>query len=383
MFALGLMSWLYTRPTEGTIEFLEKKFAKRPEIAEANTRAFQAGYAFGETSEDFAIAVRGQPAQLTPGTYRQHHGQPGARARARRGERAVEAAALPRRVPDHARLATSSTTSRATRTSASAPSRPRTRSPPSALRSARASAARSASAPRAGPGVILKMETIGLAVTLELPLLILDIQRAGPSTGMPTKPEQADLLDGHVRPERRVAGPGDRGLDARRLLRRRDRGGADRAQVPHAGLPALRRVPRERLRAVAAPGRRLAAGHLGRVRDRAERRDGDFLPYLRDPETLARQWAIPGTPGLEHRIGGLEKADVHRQRLVRPRQPRPHGPPARAEGRRDRRRHPRARGRRPRRRALLVLGWGGDLRPDRSRRRGASARTAARSRTRT
>ena len=103
MFALGLMSWLYTRPTEGTIEFIEKKFAKRPEIAEANTRAFKAGYAFGETSEGFVTQYEVAPAELPPGTYRDHR-QPGARARARRGERPVEAAAFPERVPDHAGL---------------------------------------------------------------------------------------------------------------------------------------------------------------------------------------------------------------------------------------------------------------------------------------
>ena len=104
MFALGLMSWLYTRPTEGTIEFLEKKFAKRPEIAEANTRAFKAGYAFGETSEGFATQYEVAPAQLPPGTYRNITGNQALGARAGRGERPVEAAAVPERVSDHAGL---------------------------------------------------------------------------------------------------------------------------------------------------------------------------------------------------------------------------------------------------------------------------------------
>ena len=105
----------------------------------------------------------------------------------------------------------------------------------------------------AGPGIVLKQETIGLGIMLELPLLILDIQRAGPSTGMPTKPEQADLLMVHVRAQLGEPGAGDRRLDAVAVLPRRDRGGADRAQVPHARLPAQRRLPRERLRAVADP----------------------------------------------------------------------------------------------------------------------------------
>ncbi len=160
----------------------------------------------------------------------------------------------------------------------------------------------------AGPGIVLKSETVGLAVTLELPLLIVDVQRAGPSTGMPTKPEQADLLDGPLREELGVARARRRGVDAVGLLPRGDRGGAHRGQVPHAGLPALGRLPRERLGAVAHPRRRNAPRHLDDVRDWANDEAG-FLPYRRDAETLARPWAIPGTPGLEHRIGGLEKED--------------------------------------------------------------------------
>ena len=173
-----------------------------------------------------------------------------------------------------------------------------------------------------GPGIVLKQETIGLAVTLELPLVILDIQRAGPSTGMPTKPEQADLLkvlfgrnSESPLPVLAAATPGG-------LLPRADRGCADRAQVPHAGLPALRRVSREWLGALAAPRPRGAARHLDVEFATEPNRGRPFLPYLRDPQTLARPWAVPGTPGLEHRIGGLEKADVHGQRLVRPGQPR-------------------------------------------------------------
>ena len=160
----------------------------------------------------------------------------------------------------------------------------------------------------AGPGVVLKAETVGLAIALELPLVILDIQRAGPSTGMPTKPEQADLLMvlfGRNGGEPRA---GDRGLDPVPVLRRRDRGRAHRGQVPHPRLPPLRRVPRERLGAVADPRRRRPC--RSSTSTFAEPGDEPFQPYRRDPVTLARPWAIPGTPGLEHRIGGLEKADV-------------------------------------------------------------------------
>ena len=156
---------------------------------------------------------------------------------------------------------------------------------------------------------MLKSETIGLGVMLELPLLVLDIQRAGPSTGMPTKPEQADLLMVLFGRNSESPVPVLAPATPVGLLRRRDRGGADRAQVPHAGLPPLGRVPRERLRAVADPRRRARCRRSTPASPTDIPEDGEFLPYLRDPETLARPWAIPGTPGLEHRIGGLEKQD--------------------------------------------------------------------------
>ena len=161
----------------------------------------------------------------------------------------------------------------------------------------------------AGPGVVLKAETIGLAIMLELPLVICDIQRAGPSTGMPTKPEQADLLmvlfgrNGEspvpVVAARSPSDCFDAAIEACRI--------ALKYRTPVYLL--VRRVSRERLGAVAPAGRRPAARHLDDVRDGAERRGDEFLPYLRDEQTLARPWALPGTKGLEHRIGGLEKAD--------------------------------------------------------------------------
>ncbi len=193
MFALGLMSWLYTRPTEGTIEFLEKKFAKRPEIAEANTRAFRAGYAFGETSEGFVTQYEVAPAELEPGTYRNVTGNQALGL-------GLVAASVQSKLPLFL--------SAYPITPASEILHDLARHKNFGIRTFQAEdeiaavgAALGASfggalgvCTSSGPGVILKMETIGLAVTLELPLLILDIQRAGPSTGMPTKPEQADLL---------------------------------------------------------------------------------------------------------------------------------------------------------------------------------------------
>ena len=143
-----------------------------------------------------------------------------------------------------------------------------------------------------------------------MPLVVCDMQRGGPSTGLPTKTEQSDLLQAMFGrngeapvPIVAAQSPADcfaAALEAVRIA----------LTLPHAGVPAVRRLPGQRLRALAAPERRRPAGPLGAVRDRAERRrTATFLPYLRDPDTLARPWAIPGTPGLEHRIGGIEKAD--------------------------------------------------------------------------
>ena len=156
---------------------------------------------------------------------------------------------------------------------------------------------------------MLKSETVGLAVTLELPLLVLDIQRAGPSTGMPTKPEQADLLMVLFGRNSESPVPVVAASTPARLLPRRDRGGADRDQVPHARLPALGRVPRERVRAVADPGRRRAAEIPAEFA--TEPNDGDGVPAVpARPRDARAAVGDPGTPGLEHRIGGLEKQDV-------------------------------------------------------------------------
>ncbi|HEY6585266.1 MAG TPA: 2-oxoacid:acceptor oxidoreductase family protein, partial [Gaiellaceae bacterium] len=193
MFALGLMSWLYHRPAEGTIEFLERKFKARPEIADANIRAFKAGWAYGETSEDFAVTYEVAPAPLPPGTYRNI-----------RGNQALALGLIAASVKSGLPLFLGAYPI----TPASEILEDLSRRKEFGVRTFQAEdeiaavgAALGASfggalgvCTSSGPGVVLKMETIGLAVTLELPLLILDIQRAGPSTGMPTKPEQADLL---------------------------------------------------------------------------------------------------------------------------------------------------------------------------------------------
>ena len=193
MFALGLMSWLYGRNTETTKRFLETKFAKRPEIAAANIKAFSTGYAFGETSEGFAVQYEVKPAALTPGTYRQITGNValswGLLA-------ASKLSQLPLFLGAYPITPASSILEELAKHKAFG-----VRTFQAEDEIAAVGAALGASfggslgvTTSAGPGVVLKSETVGLAIALELPLLVIDVQRAGPSTGMPTKPEQGDLL---------------------------------------------------------------------------------------------------------------------------------------------------------------------------------------------
>jgi 2-oxoglutarate/2-oxoacid ferredoxin oxidoreductase subunit alpha len=307
MFALGLMSWLYTRPTEGVIESMEKKFAKQPAIAQANVAAFHAGYAFGETTEGFAVQYEVKPAKLAPGVYRNITGNQALAL-------GLVAASVQSKLPIF--LGAYPIT----------PASPileelaqfkhfgvRTFQAEDEIGAVGAALGASFGgalgiSTSSGPGVVLKSETIGLAVTLELPLVILDIQRAGPSTGMPTKPEQADLLmvmfgrnaESPV-PVIAAATPGgcfDAGLEACRIaLKYRTpvyllsdaylANGSEPWLIPDAST-----LPDISVEFATEPNA-----------------DGEFLPYLRDERTLARPWAIPGTAGLEHRIGGLEKED--------------------------------------------------------------------------
>jgi 2-oxoglutarate/2-oxoacid ferredoxin oxidoreductase subunit alpha len=306
MFALGLMSWLYGRPTEGTIGFLERKFAKRPEIAAANVKAFNTGYAFGETTESFAVQYEVKPAALRPGVYRNITGNQalayGLIASSVKSGLALFLGAYPI-------------------TPASGILEELARHKSFGVRTfqaedeiAAAGAALGASfggslgvCTSSGPGIVLKQETIGLAVTLELPLVIADIQRAGPSTGMPTKPEQADLLNvlfgrNSESPVPVIAA-------------------ATPSDCFDAALEAARIAIKYRTPVFLLSDAYLANGSepwlLPNIDEIpaidpafAEPNGGDFQPYLRDEETLARPWAIPGTAGLEHRIGGLEKQDV-------------------------------------------------------------------------
>jgi 2-oxoglutarate ferredoxin oxidoreductase subunit alpha len=312
MFALGLMSWLYGRPTEGTIKFLEQKFAKRPEIAAANIAAFRAGHAYGETTESFAVQYEVAPQRdVPPGTYRNISGNLalsyGLVAAGQLSELPIFLGTYPitpasdilHELSKHKRFGI------------------RTFQAEDEI--AGVGAALGASfggalgiTTTSGPGIALKSETIGLAVTLELPLVVIDIQRGGPSTGLPTKTEQADLLQAMFgrngeAPVPIIAprSPSDcffAAIEAARIATKYrtpvlllSDGYLANGSEPWL-LPNVDDLPDLRVQFTTAPN---GTGEF----------EGQFLPYLRDPETLARPWAVPGTPGLEHRIGGLEKAD--------------------------------------------------------------------------
>jgi len=307
MFALGLMSWLYHRPTEGTVAFLERKFAARPLIAKANVTAFKAGYNFGETTEVFAVSYEVKPAKMRPGTYRNISGN---LALSYGLIAASQLSGLPLFLGAYPITPASDILHELSKHKAFGVRTFQAEDEIAGVGAALGAAFGGSLGvtTSSGPGIALKAETIGLAVSLELPLLVIDIQRSGPSTGMPTKTEQADLLQVMF-------------------------GRNGEAPVPvvaactpsdcfHAAVEAARIALKYRTPVVLLSDGYLANGSepwlLPDVADLPEipvafatepNHDGEFWPYLRDEATLARPWAVPGTPGLEHRIGGLEKAD--------------------------------------------------------------------------
>jgi 2-oxoglutarate/2-oxoacid ferredoxin oxidoreductase subunit alpha len=305
MFALGLMSWLYGRPVDSTIEFLRAKFAKRPEIAEANVKAFNTGYAFGETSEAFAVQYEVKPAKLAPGRYRQITGNA---ALSYGLIAASRLSGLPLFLGAYPITPASSILEELARQKAFGVRTFQAEDEIAAVGAALGASFGGALGvtTSAGPGVVLKSETVGLAVALELPLVIIDVQRAGPSTGMPTKPEQGDLL--MVLHGRNSESPVP-------VLAAGTPGDCFYAAIEAARVALTYRTPVYLLSDAylangAEPWRIPEIASLPPIEvSFAEANGAGFLPYRRDPETLARPWAIPGTAGLEHRIGGLEKAN--------------------------------------------------------------------------
>ncbi|HKD99062.1 MAG TPA: 2-oxoacid:acceptor oxidoreductase subunit alpha [Micromonosporaceae bacterium] len=309
MFALGLLSWLYSRPYESTIEFLAKKFASRPDLVAANTAAFNAGWNFGETTEDFAVRYEIAPAQLPSGNYRNITGNTalalGLVAASVRSKLPLVLGAYPitpasdilHELAKHKKFGVATVQAEDEIAAVGV-----------ALGASYGGALGVTST--SGPGVALKGETISLAVALELPLVVIDVQRAGPSTGMPTKTEQADLL---------MALYGRHGEAPAAVI-----AACSPADCFHAALEAARIALTYRTPVILLSDGYLANGSepwllpdISALPDLTVQfarepngSDGKFLPYLRDPVTMARPWAVPGTPGLEHRIGGLEKADI-------------------------------------------------------------------------
>ncbi|MEV0495161.1 2-oxoacid:acceptor oxidoreductase subunit alpha [Streptomyces atratus] len=312
MFALGLLSWMYHRPTEGTEAFLRRKFGKKPHIAEANVAAFRAGWNFGETTEDFAVSYEVAPAAkaFPSGTYRNISGNLalsyGLIAASRQADLPLYLGSYPITPASDILHELSRHKNFGVRTFQA---EDEIAGSGAALGAAFGGAL--AVTTTSGPGVALKSETIGLAVSLELPLLVVDIQRGGPSTGLPTKTEQADLLQAMygrngeapvpVIAARTPADCFDAAIEAARIaLTYRtpvfllSDGYLANGSEPWR-IPALDELPDLRVEFATGPNHTLDDG------------TETFWPYKRDPLTLARPWAVPGTPGLEHRIGGIEK----------------------------------------------------------------------------
>ena len=267
MFALGLMSWLYGRETESTTTFISTKFAKRPEIAEANLKAFNTGYHFGETSEAFAVQYEVKPAKLPPGRYRQITGNT---ALSYGLIAASKLSGLDLFLGAYPITPASSILEELARHKAFGVRTFQAEDEIAAVGAALGASFGGALGvtTSAGPGVVLKSETVGLA--RDARAAARDHRRAArrPVDRHADEAGAGRSADGALRPQRRVAGAGARCVDARRVLLRRDRGGARRADLPHARVPALGRVPRERHRAVADPGHRRARADPRRVRAR-------------------------------------------------------------------------------------------------------------------
>jgi 2-oxoglutarate ferredoxin oxidoreductase subunit alpha len=310
MFALGLLSWLYSRPYESTLKFLARKFAAKPDLVAANTAAFNAGWNFGETTEDFAVRYEVKPASMPPGHYRNITGNTalalGLVAASVRSKLPMVLGAYPitpasdvlHELAKHKRFGI--TTVQAEDEIAAIGV---------ALGASYGGSIGVTST--SGPGVALKSETISLAVALELPLLIIDVQRAGPSTGMPTKTEQADLL---------MALYGRHGEAPAVVIAAKSPSDCFYAAMDAARIAMTYRTPVILLSdGYIANGSEpwllpevssLPSIEVEFAKEPNSPDGTKFLPYLRDPATMARPWAVPGTPGLEHRIGGLEKADI-------------------------------------------------------------------------
>ncbi|HEY7594247.1 MAG TPA: 2-oxoacid:acceptor oxidoreductase subunit alpha [Actinophytocola sp.] len=309
MFALGLLSWMYHRPVEGTESFLREKFARKPEIAEANVLALRAGWNYGETTEAFATTYDVAPAKdFPPGRYRQITGNT---ALAYGIVAAGQCSGLPVFLGGYPITPASDILHELARHKNFDITTMQAEDEIAGIGAALGAAYGGSLGvtTTSGPGLALKSETIGLAVMTELPLVIIDVQRGGPSTGLPTKTEQADLLQAMF---------GRNGESPVPVVAPYSPGDCFHAAIEAARIALKYRTPVLLLSdgALANGAEPWLIPDVGELPDlRVEFAtepngpDGEHWPYRRDPHTLARDWAVPGTPGLQHRIGGLEKAD--------------------------------------------------------------------------
>jgi len=306
MFALGLVSWMFGRPVDVTLDWLHRKFGDKPQVFDANVAAFKAGHSFGETTELFATSYEVKPAPAEPGIYRNVAGAQalawGLVAAAERSGLRLFYASYPitpasELLHELSRLKNYDVLTLQAEDEIAA-----------------ANVALGASfagdlgvTGTSGPGMDLKAETLGLAVMLELPMVIVDVQRAGPSTGMPTKTEQSDLL---------LAMFGRHGESPMPVIAARSPSHCFEAAIEAARLAVTYRTPVILLSDtfLSNSSEPWLIPHVDSLPSidpnfaLGPNAGQEFLPYLRD-ERLARPWAVPGTPGLRHRIGGLEKED--------------------------------------------------------------------------
>ena len=308
MLALGLVSWMFHRPIDGTEGWLRGKFSDRPEVAEANVAALHAGWNYGDTTEAFRFTYEVEPARLAPGRYRNITGN---QAVAYGLVAAAERSGLPLFYGSYPITPASDILHELAKLKHFEVTTFQAEDEIAAMGSVIGAAYGGALAVTAssGPGIALKAEAMGLGLVTELPMVIVDVQRGGPSTGLPTKTEQSDLLQvlfgrngESPLPVVAASSPAD-GFDAaieacriavtyRTPVVLLSDGYLANSAEPWR-LPDVDDLP------TFAPG----------FTTEPNGPDGGFLPYLRDPHTLARPWAVPGTPGLEHRLGGLEKED--------------------------------------------------------------------------
>jgi len=304
-FALGMCYWLYNRSMDATLRYLEDKFKGKPQLIAANRLAMQAGYSYCEATEAFQISYEIPPAKLSPGTYRNISGNA---ALAMGFVAASDKAGIPLFLGSYPITPASDILHELSQYKDFGVITFQAEDEIAAITSAIGAAYTGALGitTTSGPGMALKTEALGLAVAVELPLVVCDIQRGGPSTGLPTKTEQADLLQALFGrnseapiPVLAPSSPGDCfwiALEASRI--------AIKYMVPVIVLSD------GYLANGAEPWKIPDVSELPEIPVHFETNTENFHPYRRDPNTLARPWAIPGTPGLEHRVGGIEKQDV-------------------------------------------------------------------------